>query len=248
MSRFLRLPVEASRHAADVDRLIVNVHWLIAVLAVGFGMFFLYCLVRFSRRLNPRARRGGVPAGIAWILIVAIAAVELFELFFSAIPIWAARVSNIPAPEQSTLVRVVAQQFAWNVHYPGADGKFGRSDPTLIAPDNPLGLDRSDPAGKDDVTTINELYFPVGKPVLVQLTSMDVVHSFSLPQMRVKQDAIPGMMIPVWFVPTEVTPADERWEINCSQLCGMAHYRMRGFYRSVTAAEFAAFLRRDQPR
>lgn len=243
MRAFLGLPVEASRHAPQVDELIVNVHWLIAVLAVGFGLFFLFCLVRFSRRIHPRARRGGVPAAVAWVIVGGIAVVELWELFFTAIPLWASRVTDFPPPERATVVRVVAEQFSWNVHYPGADGRFGRVDAHLIAPDNPLGLDRSDPAAHDDVTTINELEFPVDRPVIVQLSSKDVIHGFSLPEMRIKQDAIPGMMIPVWFYPTAATPAGVRWEINCSQLCGMGHFRMRGFYRSVSPAEFARFLR-----
>jgi cytochrome c oxidase subunit 2 len=240
---FLGLPAEASRHAPQVDAMIVSVHWLIVVLAAGFGLFFIFCLVRYNRWAHPRARRGGVPGAVAWGIAGAIAVVELWELFFTAIPLWASRVSDVPPAASATVVRVVAEQFAWNVHYPGADGQFGRSDVRLIAPDNPLGLDRSDPAAKDDVTTINELEFPVGRPVIVQLSSKDVIHSFSLPEMRVKQDAIPGMTVQVWFYPTAVTPDGVRWEINCSQLCGMAHYRMRGFYRSVSAEEYARFLR-----
>lgn len=243
MRAFLGLPAEASRHAPQVDGMIVSVHWLIAVLAVGFGLFFLFCLVRFNRWTHPRARRAGVPASVAWTIAGGIAIVELWELFFTAIPLWASRVSDFPPAESATVVRVVAEQFAWNVQYPGADGKFGRTDIRLIAPDNPLGLDRSDPAAKDDVTTINELDFPVGRPVIVQLSSKDVIHSFSLPEMRVKQDATPGMMVPVWFYPTAVTPEGVRWEINCSQLCGLGHFKMRGFYRSVSAEEFARFLR-----
>jgi cytochrome c oxidase subunit 2 len=244
----LGLPIEASRHAQAVDGLIVSVHWLIVVLAVGFGLFFLYCLARFNRRANPRARRDGVPPAVAWVVVGGIAVVELWELFFTAIPLWASRVSDFPAPGNATIVRVVAEQFAWNVHYPGGDGKFGRTATSLISPDNPLGLDRSDPAAKDDVTTINELEFPLGRPVIVQLSSKDVIHSFSLPEMRVKQDAIPGMMIPVWFYPTTATPNGVQWEINCSQLCGLGHFKMRGFYRSVSEDEFARFLREQRAR
>lgn len=243
MRAFLGLPAEASRHAPAVDGLIVGVHWLIVVLALGFGLFFLYCLARFNRRANPRARRAGVPAAVAWVVVGAITVIELWDLFFTAIPLWASRVSDFPPQASATVVRVVAEQFAWNVHYPGADGHFGRTAASLIAPDNPLGLDRADPAAKDDVTTINELDFPVNRPVIVQLSSKDVIHSFSLPEMRVKQDTIPGMMIPVWFYPTATTPDGVRWEINCSQLCGLGHFRMRGFYRSVGAEEYARFLR-----
>src|SRR5688572_28651704 len=124
------------------------------------------------------------------------------------------------------------------LHYPGADGRFGRTDIALVDPDNPLGLDRRDPAAKDDITTINVLNLPVGRPVIIQLSSKDVIHSLALPQMRVKQDEIPGIVQPVWFTPTQTG----RWEIACSQLCGLAHYRMKAFYTIHTPEQFEAWL------
>ena len=137
------------------------------------------------------------------------------------------------------MVRVVAQQFAWNIHYPGADGIFGRTDPYLVdEQSNPVGLDRSDPVAVDDVTTIGQLHLPDDRPVLIHLTTKDVIHSFSLPIMRVKQDAIPGMSIPVWFVPTRTGT----WQIACAQLCGNSHYRMKGILKVETAAEFSAWM------
>jgi cytochrome c oxidase subunit 2 len=148
----------------------------------------------------------------------------------------------MPPPSESVVVRVVGEQFAWNMQYPGPDGKFGRTDIKLVAPDNPLGLDRSDPAAKDDVTTINQLNLPVGKPIILHLSSKDVIHSFSLPQMRVKQDAVPGMSIPLWFTATETGD----WEINCSQLCGLGHYRMRGFYSIKSQADYDAWLKEEE--
>jgi cytochrome c oxidase subunit 2 len=132
------------------------------------------------------------------------------------------------------VVKVVGEQFAWNVQYHGPDGKFGRTDPKLVSADNPLGLDRTDPNAKDDVTTINQLNLPVDRPVLVHLSSKDVIHSFGLYEMRVKQDAIPGMNIPVWFIPNRVG----EYEIACSQLCGLGHFRMRGFITIQSAADY----------
>jgi cytochrome c oxidase subunit II len=139
------------------------------------------------------------------------------------------------------VVRVVAEQFAWNAHYPGADGMFGRTDVKLVAAENPLGLDRTDAAAKDDITTINQLNLPVNRPIVIHLTSKDVIHSFSLLQMRVKQDAIPGVTFPVWFTATKTGD----WEINCSQLCGLGHYRMRGFYSIKTQADYDAWLKEE---
>jgi len=243
MGRWMRLPIEASAHAQAVDHMITRVHWLIGGLGLLFGLFFLFCLIRFNRRAHPGASYRNVSPRIVWIFLAAVTAVELWELFVVAIPLWASRVSNFPSAPQATVIRVVSEQFAWNIHYPGPDGKFGRTDITLIKPDNPLGLDRTDQDAKDDIFTINEFYFPIGKPVLVRLTSKDVIHSFSLPQMRIKQDAIPGLTIPVWFVPIVATPDGETWDINCSQLCGLGHYRMRGLYRSMTQADFDQFIK-----
>ena len=131
-------------------------------------------------------------------------------LFAFSIPLWAARVDHIPAQRDALLVQVTGEQFAWNVHYAGADGVFGRTDIKLLdLQSNPLGLDRTDPAAKDDVTTLNQLYLPVNKPIIVRLRSKDVIHSFGVPEFRVKQDAIPGLTIPIWFVPN-VTTAEMR--------------------------------------
>jgi cytochrome c oxidase subunit 2 len=108
----------------------------------------------------------------------------------------------------------------------------------LVNPDNPLGLDRRDPAGRDDITTINRMNLPLNKPVIVYLSTKDVVHSFGLPQMRVKQDATPGIVQPVWFTPTQTG----EWDIACSQLCGLGHFRMRGVYAILPQAEYDKWL------
>jgi cytochrome c oxidase subunit II len=145
---------------------------------------------------------------------------------------------------------VVADQFSWNFHYAGADGQFGRVDMALVSADNPLGLDRRDLPAKDDLTFINEMTVPVNRPVLVRLSSKDVIHSFGIYEMRVKQDASPGVDTPVWFVPTVTTAemrqrlgrSDFQYEIACSQLCGLGHFRMRAFLNVVTDGEYQAFL------
>jgi len=239
MKEFLQFPVEASAHAAQIDQMTVLTHWLMALLFVGWGAFFIYTLVRFRAGANPKASYGGVKSHFASYIEWTVAGIELVLIVAFAIPAWASRVDAFPPESQATVVRVVAEQFAWNIHYPGADGQFGRVDPKLMGADNPLGLDRTDPAAKDDITTINQLVLPVGKPVIVHLTTKDVIHSFSLIQMRVKQDAIPGQTIPVWFTP--IITGD--WEINCSQLCGLGHFRMRGAYSIKSQADFDAWMK-----
>src|SRR5438093_2722357 len=244
------MPLQASAHAAEIDHMTFLVHWLMLVLFVGWGAFFLFVLFRFRKGANPRASYVGAKGKFAKSSEVLVAIVEIVLLVGYAIPAWATRVRAMPANSNAVIVRVVGAQFAWNIHYPGKDEKFGRTDPKLVSADNPLGLDRSDPDAKDDITEINQLTVPVNRPVLVHLSSMDVIHSFGLYEMRIKQDAIPGLDIPVWFIPTVTTDemrrkvgkADFDYEIACSQLCGLGHFRMRGFVNVKTDAEYEAWL------
>ena len=239
MREFLQFPVEASAHAAQIDRMTILTHWLMAILFIGWGTYFIFALIRFRSGANPKASYEGVKSHLASYVEWGVAGIELVLIVVFAIPAWASRVESFPQESQATVVRVVAEQFSWNTHYPGADGQFGRVDPKLMGAENPLGIDRSDPAAKDDIATINQLILPVNKPVIVHLTSKDVIHSFSLIQMRVKQDAIPGETIPVWFTP--IVTGD--WEINCSQLCGLGHYRMRGAYSIKSQADYDAWMK-----
>jgi len=245
------LPQLASQHGAALDRTNDLVHWLMLVLFIGWGSFFAYVLWRFRAKRHPVADAHGVRSHASTWLEGAVAVVEAILLIGFSIPLWADRVEHFPPPADSTQVRVVAQQFAWNIHYPGPDGVFGRTDVKLVDEQaNPIGLDREDPAAKDDVTTINQLHLPAGRPVLVQLSTKDVIHSFALQEMRVKQDAIPGTMIPVWFVPT-VTTEEMRarkgnpefgYEIACAQLCGLGHYRMTGYMTIHTPEAFQKWM------
>jgi cytochrome c oxidase subunit II len=235
---WLGLPVAASAHAAEVDRIMVLVHWLMLVLFVGWGMFFAWVLVRFRSGRNPRASYQGARGRFASVVEGGVLAAEIALLAFFSVPFWSANVDAEPPHQNTVEVRVVAEQFSWNFHYPGADGQFGRTSITLVDPDNPLGLDRRDAAAKDDITTINQLHLPVGRTAIIHLSSKDVIHSLGIPEMRVKQDAIPGVVQPVWFTPTMTG----RWEIACSQLCGLAHYRMKAFYTIHTPEEYQAWL------
>ena len=238
MLNLLGLPPQASTHAGEIDQMIILTHWLMVVLFVGWGAFFVYVLVRYRKSANPTADYEGAHGKLSKGLEIGIVVAEMVLLVFYAIPAWATRVRDLPPENEATVVRVVAEQFAWNVHYPGPDGKFGRTEVARVAAENPIGLDRSDPAAKDDITTINQLNVPIDRPVLVHLSSKEVIHSFGLFEMRVKQDAVPGMDIPVWFIPNKLGDT----EIVCSQLCGLGHYRMRGFLSVKTAAAYQTWL------
>jgi cytochrome c oxidase subunit 2 len=172
MTDWLGLPVLASAHGGQIDGLIGWTHVFMLVLFVGWGAFFAYCLVRFRRSRQPVANYTGVKSKSSKYSEIGVAVVEAILLFGFSIPIWAARVDRIPSESEALVVQVTGEQFAWNVHYMGPDGKFGRTDIKLLdLQSNPLGLDRSDPAAKDDVTTLNQLYLPVNKPIIVRLRS-----------------------------------------------------------------------------
>ena len=251
MTDWLGLPLLASAHGGQIDYMIGWVHVFMLVLFVGWGGFFTYALVRFRRSRHPVANYTGVTSHAASYLEVGVVVVEAILLLGFAIPLWAARVGSTPPESEALVVQVTGEQFAWNIHYAGPDGKFGRTDMKLLdLQSNPLGLDRSDPAAKDDVTTVNQLYLPANKPIIVKLRSKDVIHSFGVPEFRVKQDAVPGLTIPIWFVPN-VTTAEMRtrtgnaafqYEIACAQLCGLGHAKMRGFVTVLTADEFQKWL------
>lgn len=245
------LPPVASAHGSQIDNALTWVHWLMAILFVGWLIFFVVALWRFRRSKNPVASYSGAKTNAGSWLEGAVAVAEGILLVGVSVPLWADRVDEFPAKKDAVEVRVVAEQFAWNMHYPGPDGVFGKTSIEKIdTAANPIGLDRTDPAAQDDVTTVNQLHLPVDKPAIVYLTSKDVIHSFGLPEMRIKQDAVPGIVIPLWWKPT-VTTAKMReklgkpefvYEIACAQLCGLGHYRMRGFVTIDEPAEYQRWM------
>ena len=253
--QYFGLPVvNASTQGPAIDNIISIVHWLMAVLFVGWGVFFIYTLIRFRASKNPKADYHGVKSHFSSYLEIVIAVIEVGLLFGFAFPIWASRINDVPKGPDTVQIRVVAQQFAWNIHYPGPDGVFGKSSVDLVdEAENPIGLDRSDEFAKDDILTVNQLHIPVNTPINISLSSKDVLHSFGLPEFRVKQDAVPGMAIPVWFEATmtteeflETTKGSARegkgFEIACAQLCGLGHYRMKGFLTVHDDEGYAAWL------
>lgn len=241
MGELLGLPIQASEHAPEIDEMIVLIHWLMAVLFVGWGTFYVYTLIRFRASANPKASYTGVTSHTSSYLEIGVAVIEAVLLIGFAIPAWAHRVNDIPPEEEATVVNVIGKQFEWISHYPGADGRWGRRDISLITPTNNIGLDRSDPNGTDDIVSINQLNLPINKPVIINLSSQDVIHSFGIAEMRVKQDAVPGLQIPVWWVPNVLG----QFEVNCSQLCGLGHYRMRGFVTIMEQDEYDAWLEEE---
>lgn len=143
------------------------------------------------------------------------------------------------AAEGAVQVEVTGQQFAWNFRYPGPDGAFGRLDPAKIddAGGNPLGIDPADPAGKDDIV-VPVVAVPVNREVELIIRSKDVTHSFFVRELRLKQDAVPGMMIHIHFTANQAG----QFEIACAELCGLGHHRMRTFLQVMPQAEYDQWL------
>jgi len=237
------LPPDVSVHGAKIDQLMSVLHWFMALLFIGWGIFFVYCLIKFRARPVHTALYTPVKAIATKYIEAFVVVIEVFLLFGLSTPVWLAYKNNVPDPAKAMHIRVVAEQFAWNFQYPGKDGKFGKSDVSLISGDNPLGIDPEDAAAKDDIISVNQLHIPVHRAVVVDVSSKDVIHSFNIPVLRVKQDTIPGQQIPIWFEATQ----PGHFELACAQLCGLGHYRMRADVLIDTPEDFAKWEAENAP-
>lgn len=215
--------------------IVCGIVFLLAHLGLG------YVILRYRDR-GGRAHysHGNNTLEILW---TAATAVMFVGLGFAAERSWA-EMHFVGAAPGALQVEVTAEQFAWNFRYAGPEGvgQFGRTDPKLIDPSagNPIGLDSSDPAAADDIVT-PVMAVPVNQEVEVTLRSKDVIHSFFVRELRLKQDAVPGMAIKVHFTANRVG----RYEIACAELCGMQHYKMRTWLQVMPEAEFKNWLRQQ---
>jgi cytochrome c oxidase subunit II len=235
------LPMDISAHGAPIDRLMAILHWFMLLLFVGWGIFYVYCLVKFRARAGHVASYAPVKAIFTKYIEVAVVVVEVFLLFGLSTPVWF-KYKGEPGAA-SNRMRLVAEQFAWDFHYPGKDGKFGRTDASLISSENPVGLDLEDPAAKDDIVNVNQMHVLLNKPTVVEITAKDVIHSFNIPVLRVKQDAIPGQRVPVFFEATQTG----HFELACAQLCGLGHFKMRADVLVDSPADYAKWESENAP-
>lgn len=197
-----------SEHGGRIDHIIDILHVFMGILFAGWGIFFIYCLVRFRQRTGHAANYTLIKAKASKYAEIGVGIFEAVLLLAFSMPVWAEYKNSPPAEDKRYEVRVVGEQFQWDFHYAGKDGKFGQTDAKLISASNPLGLKDDDPNSADDIVTVNEFHIPVGKPIYLRLTSKDVIHSFAIPVMRVKQDVIPGMEIPIWFTANPKATSD----------------------------------------
>jgi cytochrome c oxidase subunit 2 len=238
---WLGMPERAAAGAKQIDNLIVYVHWLMLVLFIGWTFYFCYALWRFNAKRATKADYAGSTSKLPKYSEIAVVIVEVLLLACCAIPIWGKNVKGFPEAKDAVVVQVQAQQFGWNFRYAGPDGKFGQQDMKLISDSNLFGVDPKDPAGKDDVQYYNgNLHVVLNKPVLLYISSKDVIHSFKVVSMRVTQDAIPGLRIPITFTPTKLG----RYQVECAQLCGGGHSAMAGGFVLVeTQEEFDKWMK-----
>ncbi len=233
------LPPLASEHGAGIDRMINYLLITVGVLFVVGHLTLGYFVWRFGRQGRVTFRLASSKAERRWSLIPVVLMALIAEggVLVLGLPVWGKFYAS-KAPPEAVVVEVTAEQFAWNIRYPGKDGTFGRTEPKLITDENPVGLDKSDPAARDDILLLSKIVVPVNRPVRIRLRSKDTLHSFFLPNFRVKQDSVPGMTIEFWFVPT----AKGDYEIACAELCGFGHFQMRGLFNVMTQEEFEKWL------
>jgi cytochrome c oxidase subunit 2 len=238
---------DVSTFGRDIDSLF---YLVLAVTGVAFVLTeaaLIIFLIRYRRREGRKAAyvHGNRRLEIGW---TAVAIVAFFSLAVIQAGTWSAIKVNFPAEDKAVLVEITARQFAWHARYPGPDRTFGQVDSNLISTDNPLGIVSTDPNGQDDILAPEgSVHVPVNQDILIFLRSRDiaeheVIHSFFVPALRLKQDAVPGRTIKVWFNATRTGD----YEIACAELCGLGHYRMRAVLTVETEDQFAAWLQKTK--
>jgi cytochrome c oxidase subunit 2 len=228
------LPAQASTFAGSIDTGFLAILIITGITFVLVEVGLIVFVIKYRARPGRKAHytHGSTPAEVIW---TAIPAVTMVILGIASNGLWVKIKGRTSVPAGAYTIGVHAKQFEWWFTYPGPDGKLGRVKQSLIEKtSNPTGLDPDDPASKDDIVVRNQLHVPTGKPVVLYLSAEDVIHSFYVPQFRVRQDAVPGLEIKVWFEAT----VPGQYEVGCSMLCGMGHYKMRAQVFATTQADF----------
>jgi cytochrome c oxidase subunit 2 len=222
-----------------IDDTIIITFWITGGVFTAILLFMAYCVFRF--RHQPRTRAAYEPENkkLEWWLTI-VTAVGVGAMLTPGLFVWA---QFVTVPEGASEAEAIGQQWQWSFRLPGEDGRLGKSDTQYISSDNPLGLNPNDRDARDDVVIEGEdFHLPLGKPVKLLLRSIDVVHSFYVPEFRTKMDLLPGMVTYVWFIPTRTGT----FEILCAELCGSGHYGMRGKVVVQEESEYQAWLRKQK--
>jgi cytochrome c oxidase subunit 2 len=237
------LPADISAHGPGIDRQLgetmIMAGLLFVVSQLALALFaWQYGSARGDRPI--KAFPGG-PMPLV-VLAIVLVGIEILALTFVGSKVWAGIFQTPPDPS-SLRIDVQAEQFAFYFRYPGPDGTFGATHPELIneASENYFGLDPArDVDARDDIV-VPTLRIPVNRPILLTLHAKDVNHSFYVPELRLQQDFVPGLGIPLHFTATHTG----KYEIVCTQLCGLGHYQMRAFVEVMPAEAFEQWLKQQ---
>lgn len=221
----------------EIDASLLITLTVIGIAFVTLNLVLAYLVMRYHAREQSRAQFIPDSPKIEMILI-GITALGIILLLAPGLFVYS---RFINPPRDALVIEVLGEQWRWSYRYPGADGKLGRSDPKLISPKNPFGIDLSDPTAQDDVLSYSELHLPVNRPVLLQIRAKDVLHSFFIPSFRVKMDAVPGMVTHYWFIPTR----QGKFQAVCAELCGIGHHRMQSPVIVESPEKFQEWLARS---
>jgi cytochrome c oxidase subunit II len=218
-----------------IDTMMIITFVLTGVAFIGVNLFIAYTVVQHRHRDGRRGMFLADNPALERLLILGTT-VGIVALLAPGLVFYAQAVSN---PEDAMVIEVVGEQWRWSYRYAGEDGALGRADNRLVTPQNALGLDMSDPASLDDRLAVGgPMYLPVNTPVLLRIRSKDVLHSFFVPQFRLKMDAVPGMVTDMWFTPTRTG----EFQNLCAEFCGIGHYAMVGRVVVVEQEEFEQWL------
>jgi len=218
-----------------IDFTINLTFWVTGIVFVAVNLFMAYAVIRYRHKDGVRAHYEPENAKLEYWLI-GITTVGVVALLAPGLFVWA---QFVEVPEDASEFEAVGQQWHWSYRFPGEDGVMGTTDARLMSDENPFGMNPEDPNGQDDVLIFNsEVHLPVDVPVKVLLRAKDVLHNFAVPQFRVKMDMVPGLVSYIWLTPTRTGTFD----ILCMELCGIAHFTMRGKVVVETQEKFDAWL------
>jgi len=214
-----------------MDDTISLTFWITGFVFVAVNLFVAYCVIRYRHRKGIRAKYEPENKKLEWWL-VGLTAVGVAAMLAPGLFVWA---KFVEVPNDAAVLEVVGKQWSFSFRFPGNDGKLGTVDVRHVSDKNPFGMNPDDPNGQDDVLVSgSELHLPVGKPVKLLLRSIDVLHNFAVPQFRAKMDLVPGLVTYIWLTPTRTG----KFDLLCNELCGVAHFAMRG---KVVVEEERAF-------
>lgn len=206
---------------ASIDTTVDITFWVTGIVFIVLNGFLIWVIIRFRHRKGQKAHYEPESKKLeVWLTV--ITSVGVIAMLAPGLVVWA---RIIDVPDDAAVVEVVGQQWHWSFRFPGEDGILGEVEVALMSVNNPFGMKPDDPAGQDDILISNpELHIPINQPYKFVLRSKDVLHNFTVPQFRVKMDLIPGMTPYAWLTPTR----EGRYDIMCEELCGIAHFAMRG--------------------